>query len=557
MINKAINKEKALLVRNITEKYGLMDQLAELDNFIARNEEYKAHILMLGGYSAGKSALLNKYIGKKVLKENQGPETDIAVELYFSEKEHIVANMLSGSKQEISDIEQINIEETRNIEYYLNSENLKTQSDYIMVDTPGFDSGIEKHNKALMQYVDRGTAFFLVIDCENGTISESTLKFINEVTNYSTDIAVIINKCDKKTDTEIEEIREHIEDLLLAWTGRSFPLICTSIYDDDVEKKMKQLIGGFNPQYLYDKTITSELKRREDEIVQALEVLKEKTTCNTEEIEEEIVKRENARKRLLEQINLQKKRLGTKLHNEIKEQIVSNVYSQLMCNAESLASAYKGGIELFQERVIEIIRPVMISEIENYSSLAYEDFIKHLNYKDIDVLNNSDEITEVVESVYEKLIELSKDGAISVPVVHESDNTNLADSAMKTYRAVSSILAIATDAVAPPLELLIVFLPDIIKLLGVLTGNTKEQQLVEVIQNKIIPQIVAKVRTELDKSLNEVESVMLVDISANVEEILNIENEALEVAKNKKSETESTYSEFISSIDEDIAAIRK
>jgi hypothetical protein len=60
MINKTINKEKALKEKSIAEKYGLLDQAAELDNFIKKNDDYKAHILMIGGYSAGKSALLNK-----------------------------------------------------------------------------------------------------------------------------------------------------------------------------------------------------------------------------------------------------------------------------------------------------------------------------------------------------------------------------------------------------------------------------------------------------------------------------------------------------------------
>lgn len=556
MINKSINNERASEAKKIAQKYGLAEQGAACDQFIARNNAYKAHILMIGGYSAGKSALLNKYIGKDVLRENQGPETDIAAELYFSENEQIIANLLDGTKKKVLSIDEVNVDETRNVEYYLNSENIKVQSDYILVDTPGFDSGIEKHNKALMQYIDRGTAFILVVDCEKGTISESTLKFVNEVTNYSADIAVIINKCDKKIEEDVQEIKEHIEDLLETSTGRTFPVICTSIYDTDVAKKMKQLVNSFNPQYLYDKNITSEIKKRENDIICALELMRDKATCDTNEIENEIAKRETARKKLLQQIEQQKKQMGTKLHNEVKEKIISNIHSQLMCNANTLASAYKGGVDLFQERVIEIVRPIMISEVENYSSVAYDDFLKHINYSGLSASDNVNEIQDVIESVYGKLMDLNASGKYLLPSENK-DNDDAEKSGLKVYRTVSSILAIATDAIAPPLELLIVFLPDIINLLNALLGNTKEHQLVEAIQNKIIPQIISKIRTKLDKSLSQVETVMVNNISTSAEEILNIENEALDAAKNKKTELENTHSEFIASVNADIEILRK
>lgn len=544
-------------MKEIAKKYGITKIVDEMDRFLVLNNEYKAHVLMIGGYSTGKSALLNKYIGKQVLKENQGPETDIATELHFSEKEHLMANMMDGTKMEISSIDDISSEEVRNIEYHLDSVNIKMQCDYVLVDTPGFDSGIEKHNKALMQYIDRGTAFILVVDCETGTISENTLKFINECTNYSTDIAVIINKCDKKIEEEIEDIKLHIKDLLEVSTGKSFSVICTSIYDEDVVKKLNEIIAGFNPEYLYEKNITAILEKKRNSLVDALEIIKNNEKCDTAEIEEEIANRKLAKKRLLEKIDLQKKRLGIKLHNEVKERIVLEIQSQLMWNIELLAEAYKGGIELFQNRVIEIIRPIMIAEIENYSSVACEDFLKNINYEILNIQDNTEEVSHVIKNVYTKLRELNKTGELLIPMEHSSSNEYSMDGGLKTYKTVSSILAIVTDIIAPPLEILIVFLPEIIKFLKSLAGNTKEQQLIEAIQNKIIPQIVDKVRNELDKSLTEIEKIMAENILANIEEILNIENNALDIAINKKNEMEITYSSFIDVIDKDILLIRK
>lgn len=557
MINKENNINKAMEVKKITEKYGLTSMAIELDEFINMNNNYKVHILMIGGYSAGKSALLNKYIGKSMLKENQQPETDIATELYFSENEKIIANLLDGNKKEIFSTEDIDINKTKNIEYYLNSQNINENSDYIMVDTPGFDSGIEKHNKALMQYIDHKTAFIVVVDCEKGTVSESTLKFINEISNYSMDIAVIINKCDKKIEEEVQKIKEHIENLLLSSTGRTFPITCTSIYDDNVENKIKELIKTFNPQYLYDKHITSELNKKCNSIIEALEIIKSNESCDVSEIEEEILKREKAKKKLLEQLDLQKKKLDNKIHNEIKEHIISTIYSQLISNTEILAEASKGGVEMLQEKVIEIIRPIMISEVEEYSSIAYEDFVKNLNYSSLNISDNSDELKVVIENVYEKLKKLTPDDNFVLPTEDETKKDKLIKNGLNTYRIVGSALAITTSIVSPPLELLIVFLPDIIRVIKILSGNTKEQQLIEAIQNKIIPQIIKKLRNKLDNSLSKIESVMIDNISANIQKILDIENSALEIALNKKEKVETDYSKFIVSINQDIEKIRK
>ena len=557
MINKENNNNKAIEVKKIAEKYGLASMVIELDAFINMNNNYKIHILMIGGYSAGKSALLNKYIGKSILKENQQPETDIATELYFSENEKIIANLLDGNKKEIFSTEDIDINKTKNIEYYLNSQNINENSDYIMVDTPGFDSGIEKHNKALMQYIDHKTAFIVVVDCEKGTVSESTLKFINEISNYSMDIAIIINKCDKKIEEEVQKIKEHIENLLLSSTGRTFPITCTSIYDDNVENKIKELIKTFNPQYLYDKHITSELNKKCNSIIEALEIIKSNETCDVSEIEEEILKREKAKKKLLEQLDLQKKKLDNKIHNEIKEHIISTIYSQLISNTEILAEASKGGVEMLQEKVIEIIRPIMISEVEEYSSIAYEDFVKNLNYSSLNISDNSDELKVVIENVYEKLKKLTPDDNFVLPTEDETKKDKLIKNGLNTYRIVGSALAITTSIVSPPLELLIVFLPDIIRVIKIISGNTKEQQLIEAIQNKIIPQIIKKLRNKLDNSLSKIESVMIDNISANIQKILDIENSALEIALNKKEKVETDYSKFIVSINQDIEKIRK
>ena len=185
MINKQKNDERVELLRKIGDKYQLSDIGTNVDDFKKTNAEYHAHILMVGGFSAGKSALLNKYIGKSVLNESQSPETAFASELKFSENERVLAVLKDGNIEEVVDVNSLSSESEKisNLVYYVDSENIKLHADYTMVDTPGFDSGLERHNQALMQYIGKGTAYILVVDCEKGTVSESALNFLNEIIN--------------------------------------------------------------------------------------------------------------------------------------------------------------------------------------------------------------------------------------------------------------------------------------------------------------------------------------------------------------------------------------
>ena len=554
MINRFTNEQKANEIINIANKYSMNDITAQLEAFKRTNQNYKIHVLFVGGFSAGKSALLNKYIGEERLKENQAPETDVATELYYAESEKIVANMLNGDKKIIISTDNIDISQVKNVEYYLNSDSIKNHNDYVLVDTPGFDSGIEKHNKALMQYVDDGTVFFLVVDCEKGTISESALNFINEVSDYSGDVAVIINKCDKKTPEEVEVIKKHIQDMLSVMCGNEFPVICTSIYDNDVKSKLEGLLDKFEPQSLYEKNVTSILDSIKDSLISALELMKQKQKCDTEELENEINNREEAKKKLLEQVERQEKILQNKLNGEVKNNIVTKVQNELEYNVSSLANAYQGGTNLFQQRIIEIIRPIMINEVEEYSNIAYEDFVKNLNYDALNVTDKLDGVSDVITGVYEKLKTLGEN------VVTEKNSKNGEKGGgmgTKAYTAIASILAISTNVLAPPLELLIVFLPEILKIFNTLTGQSKEQQIEDAIRTKVIPEIVSKVRNELDKSLNDVKNIMVENITSNITDILNIENAALETVKNRKNEVEQNYNEFIKEIDSDIEELRK
>ncbi len=76
---------------------------------------------------------------------------------------------------------------------------------------PGIGSGLERHDAAIFNYINSGTAFVLIVDAEQGSLRGSTMTFMQELSQYNMHPAILISKIDKKTDSEVKAIKEYIE----------------------------------------------------------------------------------------------------------------------------------------------------------------------------------------------------------------------------------------------------------------------------------------------------------------------------------------------------------
>ena len=559
MINKKENDKRAEELKKIADKYSLVDIHDNINHFLEENLKYQAHILIVGGFSAGKSALLNKYIGKPVLKESQAPETAYASELKFSENERISAVLENGTIEDVSDIHYTfeSSEKISNLTYYIDSENIKLHQDYVLVDTPGFDSGLERHNQALMQYISKGIAYILVIDCERGTVSESALNFLNEVITYSEDIAVIITKCDKKIPSEIEKIKEYISKLLLANTGMELNVITTSIFDENVVEKMNHLIEDFDAQYLYDKNITNQLEYIKELLINSLSIIKRNSLCDTKELEAEIEKGEQAKEALLKNIEVKRKKIRSEVRINMKERIVSEVSVALDSQINALAKAALISPDMLQQRVVEIVRPILICHIDEYTEVSTLEFVKKINISSFENMGHDIGVGNIVDTICEKVKDMTERKMLKIP---DLGNVLLNVSKGKTgktmYRAITSALAITTSVIAPVLELVIVFLPDIMEVLRGFFSESKEEQITNAIRNEVIPQIAFNLGAALDGPLQDVENQMIDGVVATIQELIETENQALQIAKDKMSNEVEKYNDLLLDIEKDINLVR-
>lgn len=561
MIDKSKNEERLLVLKEIAEKYNLIDIIDKLNCFEILNRDYCAHILVVGSFSAGKSALLNKYIGKSVLEESQAPETAFATELKFSENERLVAEYIDGTKIENLDFNVLksDADKISNLICYVNSENIKLHPDYIMVDTPGFDSGVERHNKALIKYIPQGTAYILVVDSDKGTLSESTLNFLKEVNCYSNDIGIIINKCDKKIPTEVEKVKNHIKNMLLAHTGFDYPIITTSIHDLDILEKLNELVESFDVNYLYDKNVTSELVYIKELIEDSLVIIQDNESCDLSELDNEINLREKAKTELINSIDSKKAKIRSEIRGNMKNKIISLVRNGLTNQADYLATGALISAESLQQRVIEIVRPILITEVEEYSEVAIDAFVNKLEVSLLKSFDEELDLEQIIKSVYEKIKGIIDSGKFNISnrsIFELDSNKKFNSMSAKLYKTISTAIAISTNVLAPIIELLIVFLPDLVNLFKSIVSDSREEKAKKIILNEIIPQIIAKLHNELDVPLQDVEEAAINGVVLTIQELIDTENNALAILKSKKQEKIDSYDNKVLNIQKDIELIK-
>jgi hypothetical protein len=547
-------------VIKIAEKYDIKKLKEDFELILKESNEFKINVVFIGSFSAGKSALLNRLIGKNLLEESQAPETAIATELHDSLKEYVVLNKSDGSKQIVtSKISKEDIEESNYIEYHVSSENIKKLSDYTIVDTPGFDSGIERHNKALMQYIGAGTAYILVVDVEKGTLSKSVLDFIDEIAGYEADIIIALNKCDKKNKEEIKMIKLGIEKSLKLNFFKEIPIVETSIFYEDISEKLYNMIKKFDPQDLYEKNIMRLFSDKVQILLNGIELIRKNEEFDEEKYTKEIESREKIKQSMIENFSNEKEKIKNDLNNRQKYEILDSLNIELLANIDKLIASYKGGEDLFKRRIIEIIRPNLIKKVENISKDLFSDLVENISINNINIEDNSIDIEEVVSNLASQLKGLENNNfmRLSERKNFKIGNSEEIDKFSNIYMGITSALAIATNIVAPALELVVVFLPVIIKLMNSIFGNSEEEQLRTEIQNKVIPEILKNLEDKVGQVLYALSEEMIQNLNDNINEILTVENEALEKMKAKKLEEKEKFNKFIEDIDKDIEVVKE
>lgn len=529
-------------ISEVAKKYEFNTLVSELQKLNDESEAFKLKVILVGSFSAGKSALINAMLHRELLEEGQRPETSIASELVYSENEYIEAikNGKCEAKYAVDEADGIDTKEYDYLIWNINNDVLKKYNDCIIVDFPGFNSGIEDHNKAIIQYAGKGNAYLLVVDSEDGTIKQNVIEFIEEIQNYDDNVAIVVSKADLKTKEDIEKVISNVKRNAELIFDSEIVVEATSKFDEDVSDKVQKIIENFDRDDIFKKMFFAKGCDLAYKCKDSIEVYKNSLELDLTDFDKEIEKHEISKKRLSEQLEKDKIALGKKLKSEVAPKIIGDLQSALYGNVDTLTNALAGGEKAFSLTVNNILRPVLMTSTNNYVKESFESYINSITIDDSNIDESVKEISEEAIQKYqrasEKIQEIADGG----------------EKLGKTYKAVVTALAVVTDVIAPWLELVLIFVPDILKMFG--AGN-QENTLRNKVNNEIIPQLLASLEPEIQNSLFEMKSEMIEALEEQFNENLNKEIEAIESAKQMREKNNNEYEKEMQIINEDINTI--
>lgn len=208
--------EKLSKLKEIYKKYGFSTVLEELDKDITDISDFKVTVPLVGAFSTGKSSLINELIGYEMLSTDITPETAVPTELTYGE-ENVVYCMKNGTKQ--NDIlntsgSQTIPNDTALMKISMKSSFLEQIPDIRLVDMPGFDSGIEIHNRAINDYLPKSLAYIIAVAADEGTVRASVLNFLTELQLNDIPVYVVITKSDKCYEEDINQVVSHVKQII-------------------------------------------------------------------------------------------------------------------------------------------------------------------------------------------------------------------------------------------------------------------------------------------------------------------------------------------------------
>lgn len=270
-------------------------------------------------------------------------------------------------------------------------------------------------------------------------------------------------------------------------------------------------------------------------------------------INDEIRVRTENKARLEEQFEREKKRLETKMRNNVRSEILNDAQNALYNQSDALADSLLSGGGNFTMLVNNTLRSVLVSSTKQYVEQSFDEFLANLDTSFLD--EGEYGMPEIdVDKMTQKLDRTKK---IVNKIADNSQSFN------GVYKVVATALAVTTTVVAPWLELVLIFLPDIIKGISSLISHSREKEAQEnakiqarnKVTNEIIPSIISKLEPEIDNSLNEMQNSMIDGVAESFNQRIDLEIQCLSDARNKLEANKAEYEEKTAEIDKSISVI--
>ena len=494
---------------------------------------------VVGGFSAGKSTLINQFLGENILSTALTPETALATELRYSENSYIKAIKKDDTfdKYEISEIDIIK-EKAKNYKYiklYLNNQKLQEIEPLILVDMPGFDAPIEHHNQAILNYLNRGIYFIILTSIEDGNITKSVLREITNIMEFGKDFSFCLSKTNLRTENDIKAVQNIIEEQLKDYFDFNKEIILT---DNSSGLELEKILNNIDIEELFKKVFLSDLRFNHIENESSINIILSTLKVSREEVLKTITELENSIKNILNKKEQMIEEAEEKYSNTNIDGIINKITNELNLQKEVLISYAIANPNNISQEINEIVKNILIPEIrkriKDVSNRIVDDFsieLKNLE-NNLDNSNFDNNWIEKISYSTKNILEKAQNGLSTIVDERRSKETD-----DKLYKAITTVLGVTTSFVAPIIEIIIIFLPEIVRFIS---GKAKEKQQKEKISEQIsisiIPEIKRKLRETIPQIFNDYLKNTIETISQEFETQLERKRQEIIVTQQDKED---------------------
>jgi len=475
-------------ILTMEEKYGIAEEsfrtaLATLDQFYVITP-------IVGKFSTGKSSLINALLGKNYLRTQITPETAIPTELRWGSSDRVILHRKNGAQDEISLEAFTNtdyrVEDIHSIELILNNPALKAISTVKIVDMPGFDSGVEMHNRAIDDYLPASHAYIIAFDASEPLIAESIVRFLQELKLHDMPVYLVITKADKVTEEQLAETKERIRSDAAQYLGLTdIALVTTNAKKNTDITEFSAILEKIESesQTIFEKNTRARIRSEATRTEQYLTASIKKADLSPDELAAEEEKCRRELERMKEGIEKEK----TAFVRQIDESSINIGH-----RVEAALSDASGELERMVMNRMDI--SAKVNAIVRQAALEglKEDFEPRLH-------RYLKKITEVVQiDVTAQIPELNAD-----QMNMDAMTKDLIKEVIK--KTLPAILAVIGAALTGPIVGLAIFVAGVLVELGFLKKqqNDRLRMVREKLHGELIPQIVTKTETAIHSAITE------------------------------------------------------
>lgn len=294
----------------------------KIDGSIEEIKSFKVTVPLTGGFSTGKSSLINCLLEEELLTTDITPETAMPAEIcYGSDK--VVCRSDNGEKTiSVQDYREGKLPASvKLVELALNKPFLSTIPSVKLVDMPGFDSGNRVHDQAISDYLPHSLAYIIAVSAEEGAIRDSVLAFLSELKLNQVPVYIVITKADKILPDELDDVKEQVKKNVqdrLELTN--VPTVITSADDEDIEP-FRTLLTDIEKQSdsIFEKRYQAILTDVLNDLAGYLEKRLKNVDSSEEELEQQIQELQNN----VEQLQIKRQEEQRKFEQQCEKAIES------------------------------------------------------------------------------------------------------------------------------------------------------------------------------------------------------------------------------------------